>query len=113
MVHLRGLLSSWDSNFKVEIQDSLFVKGGIQDSNLNPRKMAEIKDSNLVFKGPYSPKTVYPHGQICMDASFKYTFLCKPCMHQEYPPSLQRSYKVKCNGLQVTLQEAGELWEIQ
>ena len=46
-------ISSWDSNFKVGIQDSLFIKGGIQDSNLNPRKMAGIQDSNLVFKGPY------------------------------------------------------------
>ncbi len=27
-------------------------EGGIQDSNLNPRKMAGIQDSNLVFKGP-------------------------------------------------------------
>ena len=34
------------------IQDSLFIKGGIQDSNLNARKMAGIQDSNLVFKGP-------------------------------------------------------------
>ncbi len=45
-------ISSWDSNFKVGIQDSLFIKGEIQDSNLNPRKMAGIQDSNLVFKGP-------------------------------------------------------------
>ncbi len=44
---------SWDLNFKVGIQDSLFFfEGGIQDSNLNPRKMAGIQDSNLVFKGP-------------------------------------------------------------
>ncbi len=56
-----------DSNFKqARIQDSNFVwavpvyifrihyifEGGIQDSNLNPRKMAGIQDSNLVFKGP-------------------------------------------------------------
>ncbi len=26
--------------------------GGIHVSNLNPRKMAGIQDSNLVFKGP-------------------------------------------------------------
>ena len=54
--NLRGLLiivlSNWDSNFEVGIQDSLFIKGGIQDSNLNPRKMTGIQDSNLVFKGP-------------------------------------------------------------
>ncbi len=36
----------------IGIQDSLFIKGGIQDSNLNPRKMVGIQDSNLVFKGP-------------------------------------------------------------
>ncbi len=41
-----------DSNFKVGIQDSLFIKGEIQDSNLNLRKMAGIQHSNLVFKGP-------------------------------------------------------------
>ena len=38
--------------FKVGIQDSLFNKDGIQDSNLNLRKKAGIQDSNLVFKGP-------------------------------------------------------------
>ncbi len=69
-----------DSNFKqARIQDSNFIwavsvyshqvgiqiskwvfrihytfEGGIQDSNLNPRKMAGIQDSNLVFKGPRS-----------------------------------------------------------
>ncbi len=59
-----------DSNFKqVRIRDSNFVwaiisewvfrihyifEGGIQDSNLKPRKMAGIQDSNLVFKGPIS-----------------------------------------------------------
>ena len=52
--HLHGLLSSWDSNFKVGIPDSLFIKGGIQDSNLNLRKIAGIQDSKLVFKGPVS-----------------------------------------------------------
>ncbi len=39
------LLSSLDSNFKVGIQDSLFIKGGIQDSNLvskGPREIQEI-----------------------------------------------------------------------
>ena len=45
-------ICSWDSNFKVDIQDSIFIKGGIQDSNLNLRKMAGIQDSNLVFMGP-------------------------------------------------------------
>ncbi len=49
---MSGLVSSWDSNFKMGIQDSFFIKGGIQDSSLNPRKMAGIQDSNLVFKGP-------------------------------------------------------------
>ena len=33
-------------------------EGGIRDSNLNPRKMAGIQDSNLVFKGPISETVV-------------------------------------------------------
>ncbi len=44
---------------KVGIQISKWIfrihhifEGGIQDSNLKPRKMAGIQDSNLVFKGP-------------------------------------------------------------
>ena len=43
--------------FKFQSGDSgftIFFEGGIQDSNLNPRKMAGIQDSNLVFKGPTS-----------------------------------------------------------
>ncbi len=36
----------------LKIQDSNFKQDWIQDSNLNPRKMPEIQDSDLVFKGP-------------------------------------------------------------
>ena len=39
-------------------QISGYVMDGIQDSNLNPRKMAGIQDSNLVFKGP-NPTITY------------------------------------------------------
>ncbi len=38
--------------FKFQSGDSEFTFYGIQDSNLNPRKMARIQDSSLVFKGP-------------------------------------------------------------
>ncbi len=68
--HLHGQLSSWDLNFKVGIQDSLFIKSGIQDSNLNPRKMAGIQDSDLVFKGPIV-NTSYPR---CPGNHFKSYF---------------------------------------
>ena len=35
-------------------QIHFIFEGGIQDSNLNPRRMAGIQDSDLVFKGPLS-----------------------------------------------------------
>ncbi len=41
-----------DIGIKISKWVSIFIKGGIQDSNLNPRKMPRIQDSNLVFKGP-------------------------------------------------------------
>ena len=36
----------------LKIQDSNLKQAWIQDSNLNLRKMPEIQDSDLVFKGP-------------------------------------------------------------
>ena len=37
----------------LKIQDSNLKQIWIQDSNLNPTKMPEIQDSDLVFKGPF------------------------------------------------------------
>ena len=36
----------------LKIQDSNLKQVWIRDSNLNPRKMPEIQDPDLVFKGP-------------------------------------------------------------
>ncbi len=54
------------------IQDSLYIKDEIQDSNLNPRKMAGIQDSNLVFKDPmYGLSVKVAH--VDMDVLFWFT----------------------------------------